>query len=161
MNDNLRVLVACQDKEKGISLQSIIAGNKNVKKVKLETTGIDTIKRIESWFPDIVFVDMNIEDFTGLEIIQHIRLKFIDYNKPIFILLVDKFEKGIIEISKDFKFYLDKYESHPYIVSDMIDSYINNYGDGKYVEKNYVEDIEKVDILIKLFNWIKSKFKRC
>ena len=35
MNDKLRVLVACQDKEKGISLQSIIAGNKNVKKVKM------------------------------------------------------------------------------------------------------------------------------
>ena len=104
---------------------------------------------------------MNIEDFTGLEIIQHIRLKFIDYNKPIFILLVDKFEKGIIEISKDFKFYLDKYEGHPYSVSDMINSYIDNYGDGKYVEKDYVKDIEEVDILIKLFNWIKNKFKRC
>jgi len=56
MEKKLRVLVADDDEVLAIKIQSIIAGNSNVEKVKIEKNGRDEFLRILEFEPDIVFI---------------------------------------------------------------------------------------------------------
>lgn len=70
MEKKLRVLVADDDEVLAIKIQSIIAGNSNVEKVKIEKNGRDEFLRILEFEPDIVFTDMQMPIMTGLEVIK-------------------------------------------------------------------------------------------
>lgn len=136
MEKKLRVLVADDDEVLAIKLQSIIAGNSNVEKVKIEKNGRDEFLRILEFEPDIVFTDMQMPIMTGLAVIKKIKESQLE-KEPQFILVTSDRSADLIVAARELKFDIE----YKPISAERINEYIDEF---KYIiEETAKKNTEK------------------
>ncbi len=101
--------------------------------VKTANSGKSGIAAIDTFDPDMVIVDINMPDLTGIEVIQHIRIVKKSHI-PILVMSGNTSEKSILE---SYNLGINDYMKKPVSLDEMVarinrilgNNFIQNYGD--------------------------------